>query len=138
MLIKKFAGENITVEQVVEDADATIINKAVEGSRQSDCVITVGKDMDLTVILTALAPDNNLLVLMRPGRKTETYLLFLKKMSKKVEDNILFLHAFSGCDSTSTIFRQGKRKFAKLLDSGIQKDAEVFKNSHAAAREVGE
>ncbi|GBN31559.1 hypothetical protein AVEN_100071-1, partial [Araneus ventricosus] len=48
-----------------------------------------------------------------------------------------------GCDSPSAIFRQGKMKFAKLLDkdAGIQKAAKVFKNHHAAAaapREVAE
>ncbi|GBM35150.1 hypothetical protein AVEN_140751-1 [Araneus ventricosus] len=69
MLIKKFADENITVEQVVEDAEATIVSKAVEGVRQSDCVFIVGEDMDLPVILTTLAPDNNLLFLMKPGKK---------------------------------------------------------------------
>ncbi|GBM65784.1 hypothetical protein AVEN_129036-1 [Araneus ventricosus] len=57
VIIKKFADENITVEQVVEDTEATIVSKAVEGARQSDCVIIVGEDIDLPVILTALAPD---------------------------------------------------------------------------------
>ncbi|GBO43421.1 hypothetical protein AVEN_91236-1 [Araneus ventricosus] len=97
MLIKKFAGENITVQQVVEDAESTIVSKAVEGARQSDCVFIVGKDMDLPVILTTLAPDNNLLFLMKPGKKTETifYSPTHFKMSKKVKDNKLFLHAFN-------------------------------------------
>ncbi|GBM36094.1 hypothetical protein AVEN_179093-1 [Araneus ventricosus] len=69
MLIKTFSDENITVEQVVEDAEATIASKTVEGARQSDCAIIVGEDIDLTVILTALASDNNLLFLMRPEKK---------------------------------------------------------------------
>ncbi|GBL75440.1 hypothetical protein AVEN_194624-1 [Araneus ventricosus] len=71
MLIKKLADENITVEQVVEDAEATIVSKAVEGTRQCDCVIIVGEDIDLPVILTALASDNNLLFLMKPGKRKQ-------------------------------------------------------------------
>ncbi|GBN69913.1 hypothetical protein AVEN_50328-1 [Araneus ventricosus] len=60
-------------------------------------------------------------------------------MSKKVKD-ILFLHAFSRCDSTSAIFRQGKTKFTELLDkdAGIRKAAEVFKTHHAAVGAAGE
>ncbi|GBM04807.1 hypothetical protein AVEN_20238-1 [Araneus ventricosus] len=128
MLIKRFTDENITVEQVEEDSDATIVSKVVEGPRHSDCVIIMGEDIDLLVILTALAPDSNRLFVMKAGKgKIETLFFFPTnfKMSQKVKDNILFLHAFSGCDSTSNIFRQGKMKFAKLLDKdeGIQKDA---------------
>ncbi|GBN12256.1 hypothetical protein AVEN_245733-1 [Araneus ventricosus] len=59
MLIQKFADGNINAEQVVGDADATIVSKAVgvEGARQSDCVIILG--IDFPVILNALAPDTN-------------------------------------------------------------------------------
>ncbi|GBN46527.1 hypothetical protein AVEN_193048-1 [Araneus ventricosus] len=112
---------NITVEHVLEDADATKSVRSVKGSRQSDCVIIVGEGTDLLVIFTALAPDSNRLFLMKPGKGKEN--LFYSpthfKMSKKVKDNILFLHAFSGYDSTSAIFRQEKMKFAKLLDKNV-------------------
>ncbi|GBO21408.1 hypothetical protein AVEN_223130-1 [Araneus ventricosus] len=64
--------------------------------------------------------------------KTETifYCPAHFKMSKKVKDN--FLHVFSACESTPAILRQGKMKFAKLLDKDaeIQKATEVFKNNY--------
>ncbi|GBN00377.1 hypothetical protein AVEN_19386-1 [Araneus ventricosus] len=141
MLIKKFADENITVEQVVENAEATIVSKAVEGAGQSDCVIVVGEDIDFPVILTVLAPDNNLLFLMKPGKKdTIFYSPTHFKLSTKVRGNILFLQCFQWMRLDVAIFRQGKIKFFKLLDkdSGIKKAAEVFKNHNAAAGEVGE
>ncbi|GBN19396.1 hypothetical protein AVEN_17260-1 [Araneus ventricosus] len=75
MLMKTFADENITVEQVVEDAEATIVSKVVEGARQSDCVIIVGENIDITVILTTFASDNNLLFLLK-HEKNRDYLLF--------------------------------------------------------------
>ncbi|GBO29426.1 hypothetical protein AVEN_250773-1 [Araneus ventricosus] len=123
------------------------INKYVEFPASQTRILDsplVGEDIELLVITTDLAPDNNLLFLMKPGKKTETifYSSTHFKMSKKVKDNTLFLHSFNGCDLTSAIFRQGKMKFIKLLDkdSGIQKAAEVFKNHHAAtaAREIDE
>ncbi|GBM52993.1 hypothetical protein AVEN_111337-1 [Araneus ventricosus] len=87
--------------------------KSVEGARQSDCVIIAVEDIDLLVILTAVAPDSNRLFLMKPGKgkKTLFYSPTSLKMSKKEKDNILFLHAFNGCDSMSAIFRQGKMVF---------------------------
>ena len=141
MLIQKLSDENIPVEQATEDADTTIVSKAIVGACHSDCVIVVGEDIDLLVILTALAPDSDRLFLMKPGKgKSETvfYSPAHFKMSKHVKDNILFLHAFSGCDSTSAIFRQGKMKFVKLLDKDaeVQKAVEVFKNRNATAEEV--
>ena len=56
-----------------------------------------------------------------------------------MKENILFLHAISGCDTTSSFFRQGKLKFVKLLekDERLQEIAKVFKKSDATADEVG-
>jgi hypothetical protein len=36
-------------------------------------------------------------------------------IDKTVADHILFLHAFSGCDTTSALFNQGKMKFINVL-----------------------
>ena len=48
-----------------------------------------------------------------------------------MKENILFLHAISGCDTTSSFFRQGKLKFVKLLekDERLQEIVKVFKKT---------
>ncbi|GBM78325.1 hypothetical protein AVEN_27925-1 [Araneus ventricosus] len=33
-----------------------------------------------------------------------------------IRNDILFLHAFSGCDTTFALFRQGKKKFINVLN----------------------
>lgn len=41
---------------------------------------------------------------------------------------ILFAHAFSGCDTTSAFFNQGKNNFFQILNNNpqLREDAEVF------------
>ncbi|CAG9762758.1 unnamed protein product [Ceutorhynchus assimilis] len=51
MLIKKFSEENISVEQAAEDADITIVRRAMENATHSECVVVVGEDIDLLVNL---------------------------------------------------------------------------------------
>ncbi|CAG9772311.1 unnamed protein product [Ceutorhynchus assimilis] len=53
MLIKKFSEENISVEQAAEDADITIVRRAMENATHSECVVVVGEDIDLLATLPA-------------------------------------------------------------------------------------
>lgn len=45
-----------------------------------------------------------------------------------IANHILFLYAFTGCDTTSTFFRQGKIKFIKLFqrDDNLQNISNIF------------
>ncbi|CAG9764574.1 unnamed protein product [Ceutorhynchus assimilis] len=49
MLIKKFSEENISVEQAAEDADITIVRRAMENATHSECVVVIGEDIDLLI-----------------------------------------------------------------------------------------
>ena len=50
----------------------------------------------------------------------------------EVEKFIGFLHAFTGCDTTSCFFKQGKNKLIKTLanDAVLQEKAKHFYNPH--------
>ncbi|CAH1113110.1 unnamed protein product [Psylliodes chrysocephalus] len=48
----------------------------------------------------------------------------------------LFLHAFIGCDTTSTSFGQGKHKFQSIIKK--QQNAEVFLSSNATPEQVAD
>lgn len=52
---------------------------------------------------------------------------------KIITDNILFLHAFSGCDTTSSLFNQGKLKFLSILQKhqDLHDSIQVFQDSNA-------
>ncbi|XP_054709324.1 kinesin-like protein KIF11-A [Uloborus diversus] len=43
-----------------------------------------------------------------------------------IRENILFLHAFSGCDTTSALFRQGKKKFVKILNCTVLQQTDLL------------
>ncbi|GBL74792.1 hypothetical protein AVEN_243648-1 [Araneus ventricosus] len=50
----------------------------------------------------------------------------------QIRDNILFLRAFSGCDTTSAVFRQGMKKFLNVLNSTeLRKVVNIFRDEIA-------
>ncbi|GBM69418.1 hypothetical protein AVEN_261265-1 [Araneus ventricosus] len=59
LLKKVLQKANICVQQAVEDADLTIVNSAISVAPQYDYVCVVGEDIDLLVLLTALASTHS-------------------------------------------------------------------------------
>jgi len=120
ILREKLENENFIVKQAIEDADTLIVRSSIEIANSAECVIMVGEDTDLLVLLTALSPSScTNIYFLKPGKGKLDNLCYSAenfKYSKHVKDNILFLHAFSGRDTTSAFFRKGKIQFVKLLD----------------------
>ena len=96
-----------------------------------------GKDVDYLVILTSLAGSKNNINFLKQGKgRTESkmqYTLASMMYGSVIKDNILFLHAFSGADTTSAFFKQGKLKFVNLMgnDGELQELVAVSKKPHA-------
>ncbi|GBM86157.1 hypothetical protein AVEN_45493-1 [Araneus ventricosus] len=70
-----------------------------------------GKDVDLVVLLIALAPPEDNIYFIKPGKgKVEAKLFFTRKPQKELSFalTILLLHAFRGCDITPDIYRKSK------------------------------
>ncbi|GBN25511.1 hypothetical protein AVEN_88886-1 [Araneus ventricosus] len=114
----KFEKEGFVLKQAEEDADYLIIKSALEIEKRSQCVVVVGEDIDLLVIMAASINSENIFFL-KPGRsKAEDALYYATTLNiaSQIRDNILFLHAFSGCDTISALFRQGKKKFINVLN----------------------
>ncbi|GBN54026.1 hypothetical protein AVEN_108659-1 [Araneus ventricosus] len=59
MLKKALRKANICVQQAVEDADLMIVNTVISVAPQYDYVRVVGEDIDLLVLLTALASTHS-------------------------------------------------------------------------------
>ncbi|GBN91267.1 hypothetical protein AVEN_169006-1 [Araneus ventricosus] len=71
MLSVKFQNEDFVVKQAEEYADYLIIKSALEIEKRSQCVVVVGEDIDLLVIIAASTNSENIFFL-KPGRdKTE-------------------------------------------------------------------
>ncbi|GBN48766.1 hypothetical protein AVEN_111290-1, partial [Araneus ventricosus] len=68
LLKKALQKTNICVQQAVEDADLTIVNTAISVAPQYDYVRAVGEDIDLLVLLTALASTHSNVFFQKCGR----------------------------------------------------------------------
>ena len=143
MLITKLVKEGFVVKQAPEDADMLIVNTAINVSSENESVTIVGEDVDLLVILTALAGLKTNINILKQGKgntESKLYSPHCMKFGSTIKDNILFLHAFSGSDTTSAFFRQGKLKFLKVLEKHeeLQQAASVFKEPSAEPEKLAE
>lgn len=116
MRTQKLLEAGVTVKQAEEDADVLIVTTAIAMCSTFDAVFIIGEDVDLLILLTALAPAYSNIYLRKPGRGNTAERLYSAHSlkHKEVAENILFLHAFSGCDATSALFNQGKKSFVRL------------------------
>lgn len=91
-------------------------------------------DVDLLILLTALSTRSNIYIL-KPGKGKISQQIYSTKsiIDKTAADHILFLHAFSGCDTTSALFNQGKIKCINVLrkNPDLNEVIQEFKNPNA-------
>ena len=69
----------------------------MELAGSEEAVVLVGTDADLLVMLVARTPPDAKLFLLRPSMAVGDR-----------KQNLLFLHAITGCDIPSALYRQGK------------------------------
>ncbi|GBM90433.1 hypothetical protein AVEN_124682-1 [Araneus ventricosus] len=66
MLSVKLESEGFLVKQVTEDPDHLIVTSVIVAAEEHKCAILVGDDIDLLIILTALAsPSANIFFLIK-------------------------------------------------------------------------
>nr|CAH7764460.1 unnamed protein product [Callosobruchus chinensis] len=112
-----------------DDADAEIVRKALQLDEQVDIpVAVVGSDVDLLILLIGLTPNTANLFFFKipPGQKHTQ--IYSTSNNKEFKQFILFAHAFAGCDSTSSIFNQGKKSIIGLLKKNeyLAKSVSIF------------
>lgn len=120
------------MEQAFEDADTLIVNTAIKEASSHDSVEIVGEDIDLLVLLAGLAQDKNNIFFRKPAKGNTPKKLYSPhsfKHDKSVLEHILFIHAFSGCDTTSSFYNIGKSKFINTLEKNpeLRSSVELFK-----------
>ncbi|GBN82270.1 hypothetical protein AVEN_237743-1 [Araneus ventricosus] len=98
MLSVKFQNEDFVVKQAGEYADYLIIKSALEIEKRSQCVVVVGEDIDLLVIIAASTNSENIFLLKSGRSKAEDalYCAATLNIAPQIRGNILFLYAFSG------------------------------------------
>lgn len=120
-------------------------------SRQGRNVFIVGEDIDLMVLLTdqifhnsedQLQLIDNIFLMKREkgNQQTVIYSPNNSKLSLDAKRHILFLHAFSGCDTTSPFFRQGKVKVFQTLakNPDLLSVVSIFLNHKATPDQVAD
>ncbi|GBM30325.1 hypothetical protein AVEN_174136-1 [Araneus ventricosus] len=79
---------------------------------------------------------------LKPGKGgagNAIYCAATLNIAPHIRDNISFLHAFSGYDTTSALFRQGKTKFMNVLNSTeLQQVADIFRDENACPDDIDE
>ena len=101
------------VIQAEEDADVDIVKAAVSIA-SSKTTTLIGEDIDILVLLLQYTPNNNAnKICFRSDKGKPTVVYDIKVVKQVLADEIchilLFLHAFTGCDTTSSIFGLGKK-----------------------------
>lgn len=102
-----------------DDADVLIIETAIEESKHGKTAVIVGEDIDLLVILIGrtLFYDQEIFFRKVGKGNVKTEIYSSKSFDKypNSKRHILFLHALSGCDTTSALFKKGKKNFFKNI-----------------------
>ncbi|GBL66802.1 hypothetical protein AVEN_251691-1, partial [Araneus ventricosus] len=136
---KALQKANICVQQAVEDADLTIVNTAISVAPQYDYVRVVGEDIDLLVLLIALASTHSNVFFQKCGRgKTPDSYYSTTSFNHKFSNELLFIHAISGYDITSALFGHGENKFNSLFlkHEELLNRAATFLNPQATTEQV--
>ena len=130
----------IQVKQAEADADSLIVSTALSLAECGKPVVVVGTDTDLLVMLVTLA-----------STKVDMYMLCCKNPTAlyRVQDiqegmgstsrYLMALHAITGCDTVSALYRQGKRKAFNLVhNNNDYAFLDIFMNKHSTHQQIQE
>ncbi|GBN84308.1 hypothetical protein AVEN_261485-1 [Araneus ventricosus] len=113
----------------------------LQSNTQYDYVRVVGEDIDLLVLLTALASTHSDYFFQKcGGGKTPDSYYSTTSFNHKFSNELLFIYAISGCDITSALFGQSKNKFISLFlkHEELLNSAATFLNPQATTEQVTE
>ena len=104
----------------------------------------VAEDTD-TLILSVYIWNSEIADLLNRSKEIKIHeisehSICMSTLSSNVVHNILFIHAWSGCDTTSSTYGHGKTTFLKMVEKGhsIVKICSTFNNSsHMEIDEAG-
>ncbi|KAJ8684487.1 hypothetical protein QAD02_020279 [Eretmocerus hayati] len=140
LLSKEFQNHGICTTQAEEDADVLIIQTSIEMAcvNSDRYVVVVGEDIDLLVIMNELASAYENIYFLKPrnasAKDGDDHWYKSSSFVHSILNNLVgFLHVFTGCDTTSTFFKRGKKKFCQLMSSHeeMQKLASYFYDPQA-------
>ena len=113
LLTSHLEAAGFEVHRASADADRLIVLTALGVADTCAASVLVGEDTDLLTLLTVLSdPEKDIKMLMpvRKGHPDKVYSsAALRSALGGMVDSLLFVHAATGCDTTSAVYRKGKR-----------------------------
>lgn len=107
----------ILVKQAEAHADTLIVSTALAvAESEEQPVVVVGTDTDLLVVLVARATTTTDMYMLFRGNPVTIF--NIHEIQHAIGDtryHLMFLHAMTGCDTVSAIYRQGKRKAFNMV-----------------------
>jgi hypothetical protein len=120
------AEPNVETTVARDDGDTVIVQKALEMG-QNKSVEVIAEDTDILVLLIHHVTTEHKQVTLRTRAGHYSIQEIQASLSDLQRARLLFIHAFSGCDTVSSIFRQGKvGLFQKLCEDSPNLQDSVF------------
>ena len=130
------------VLQAAVYADTSIVQMTIALSNIDKTIVLVGSDTDLLILLVAKCEAQNKVFMLHqgPGPKEDKW-YNISKIQDKIgflKDNLLFVHAMIDCDTTSAIYKHGKKKGLNVLKKTpkLANDMLVFNKPHQSTDQV--
>lgn len=129
-LSEAFRYEGLLIKQAKEDADALIVNTAIEIAEKYKIVNAATGEVEYSKNVIIVGQDIDLLVLLHQLNSNDAPVYFLKCGTGNVEDSmyssncfkyekfrfvIAFIHCFTGCDTISSFAGKGKKTTVESL-----------------------
>lgn len=125
------------------DADSSIVAKSLDyASLRNGPVNVIADDTDIVIMLLHhWKPDTHDDIYFVQERFNKAW--SIKEANPSIEDikeDLLFLHAWSGCDTTSSILDKGKRSLVTSLRKSetLKESSAIISNVRSSQNEVGE
>ena len=122
------------------DADTKIVATALELANEFSTIV-VADDTDVATMLLYHWKDQLLEIYFLQERGKKCWSVKEAAQQIPLKDHLLFIHAWSGCDSTSSIFGKGKPSFMRLVQKSKEiqfASEEIMSDYWATEKEVGE
>ena len=142
LLTSHLEAAGCEVHHASADADRLIVLTALAFADSDAVSVLVGDDTDLLVLLIVLSDPVKDVKMLMPGIKGHPDKVYsstaLRGALRLMVDHLLFLHAATGCDTTSAVYRKGKRvPFRKLKDHpALCAMVQVFNDEQASSDDV--
>ena len=121
LLGNRLQTKSFIVHQSSNDADTLIVKYAIELALAGNVCTVIADDTDILVLLMYYFQPHMTDILLfstaSKHSKSRQKIVSLKNvidaMDPFIKENILFAHAWSGCDTTSSTYGQGKSTILK-------------------------